>query len=280
MTGQATNAASSSSGKWRDLRLRLLSAAVMAPLALACLYEGRLFWAVLMGIAALGISLEWVRLCGAKERAWPGSGVPLFILLGGGIAVAHHVVTGLIVLLIGGALIVWLGRAARHPLTLGAGVPYLGACLLTLIWLRYDPVVGRANVLFLVISVWASDIGAYLAGRLIGGAKLAPSISPGKTWSGAVGGVVAAMGTGLAIAPVLHSGPAIGALWVACLIAVVSQGGDLLESGLKRRFGVKDSGTLIPGHGGLLDRLDGLLTAAPVVAVLAALLGRGVAVWQ
>ncbi len=119
-------------------------------------------------------------------------------------------------------------------------------------------------MLFLAAIVWGGDIGAYLVGRLVGGPRLAPRISPGKTWSGALGGTLVAVLAGLAVRP----GHALLAGLVALLLSVAAQAGDLLESGLKRRFGVKDSGRLIPGHGGLLDRLDGVLTSAPLLAAL------------
>jgi phosphatidate cytidylyltransferase len=129
-------------------------------------------------------------------------------------------------------------------------------------------------VLVLLLIVWATDIAAYLAGRLIGGPKLAPAISPGKTWSGAAGGLAGAL-----VVAVVAS-PGAWGLAMAAVLSVVSQMGDLMESGIKRHYGVKDSGKLIPGHGGLLDRLDGVLTAAPVAAVLALLAKPGVGFWQ
>ena len=152
---------------------------------------------------------------------------------------------------------------------------------MALVWLRQPPVSGGANVIVLLLIVWASDIGAYITGRAIGGPHLAPAISPGKTWSGAIGGLAAAASTGLAASLALGGGPI---SWrpagFAVLIGVISQTGDLFESRLKRHFGVKDSGTMIPGHGGLLDRLDAVLTAAPAAALLALILGRGVVLWE
>jgi phosphatidate cytidylyltransferase len=173
-----------------------------------------------------------------------------------------------------------LVRAAGRSGILAVGVPYVGIAAVALLWLRDDPVAGRADILFLVLTVWAGDIGAYLVGRWIGGPKLAPRISPGKTWSGAAGGLIGGCLCGLVVAH-LFSAPATEwrVIGVAALLGVVAQGGDLLESRIKRRFGVKDSGRTIPGHGGLLDRLDGLLTAAPVAALLALAVGRGVVLW-
>ena len=154
-----------------------------------------------------------------------------------------------------------------------------GAATLALLWLRADPAVGLGNVLFVMLVVWASDIGAYMVGRLIGGPKLAPSISPGKTRSGAVGGLVSAMLIGLIAAEMTNGGAPLRAALEAGLLGIASQSGDLLESAIKRRAGVKDSGWILPGHGGLLDRLDGLLTAAPLAAIMALAAGQGMYLW-
>ena len=135
-------------------------------------------------------------------------------------------------------------------------------------------------MLFLLLVVWAGDIGAYLVGRWIGGPRLAPRISPGKTWSGAVGGLVAAVAAGLLAAHSCRTPRSWRAVVIAAVLGIVAQAGDLLESFVKRRLEVKDSGHLIPGHGGLFDRLDGVLAAAPVAALLALTLGRGVVLWQ
>ena len=163
--------------------------------------------------------------------------------------------------------------------TLGAGVLYVGLPCVALIWLRGDGAAGRGNVLFLLLVVWASDIGAYAAGRLFGGPKLAPGISPGKTWTGALGGLASAMLVGEAAAQVIAGATLGRAAGIAACLGVAAQVGDLFESWIKRRFGVKDSGRLIPGHGGLLDRMDGVLAAAPLAAVLSVLLGPGRFLW-
>jgi phosphatidate cytidylyltransferase len=169
---------------------------------------------------------------------------------------------------------------------LAFGIPYIGAGALALVWLRQQPDTGGANVIVLLLVIWASDIGAYIAGRAIGGPRLAPSISPGKTWSGAVGGLVASASVGLVACALLGGAGrfslvmALRQAGFAALIGLIGQFGDLFESQLKRTFGVKDSGSMIPGHGGLLDRLDAVLTAAPATALLALVLGRGVVLWE
>jgi phosphatidate cytidylyltransferase len=259
---------------WADLRPRFISAALLAPLALACLWVGQGAWAVLVMLATAGLGLEWARLCAARPARLPGLLVPLAAILPVVAATAGWPRIG-VVLLAAGFALCW---AVSRRWVLASGIIYVGAAGLALIWLREDAAAGRINVLFLVLVIWASDIGAYAAGRLLGGPRLAPAISPGKTWSGAAGGLLAAMAVGLAVALAAPGLPLRTAL-VAGALGVVSQAGDLLESAIKRRFGVKDTGRLIPGHGGLLDRLDGVLAAAPAAAVLAIVLGRGVHLW-
>jgi phosphatidate cytidylyltransferase len=139
--------------------------------------------------------------------------------------------------------------------------------VVALIWLRGDAQGGLAAILWLMASVWATDTGAYFAGRLIGGPKLAPRLSPNKTWAGLTGAMVAAALVGWAAALLVPQGPPARVLAAAGAgLAIVAQAGDLLESWIKRHFGAKDSSRLIPGHGGLFDRVDGLLTAAVALA--------------
>jgi phosphatidate cytidylyltransferase len=227
------------SNRWADLSTRALSAAVLAPLALSCVWAGGIAFAVVVVAAMVGLVFEWLSLC-RLPAANPGA-----------------------------------------PLLCPAGLAYVALACAALLWLRDDPVAGRANVLFLLFTVWACDIGAYLVGRWVGGPRLAPAISPGKTRSGAAGGLIAAIAVGLLAAHFLSDAATIWrAALVAAVLGIVSQLGDLLESFVKRRLEVKDSGHLIPGHGGLFDRLDGILAAAPVAAVLALALGRGVVLWQ
>jgi phosphatidate cytidylyltransferase len=286
--------------RWTDLRKRILSAALLAPLAVTCIWLGAEAWMGMVALAAGGLAIEWVHLCGRRAATPPGLLVPLSVIAAGTAAVGTLDRAAIPILALGAvAAWLWAMRATfasakasaralgkggapgrRAPVSLAAGVPYVGLATLALIWLRDDPAAGRANVLFLILVVWASDIGAYAFGRMLGGKLLAPSISPAKTWAGAVGGLAFSALVGLLAASWLAGAPPTWrAAGTACLISVVAQAGDLLESLIKRRFGVKDSGRLIPGHGGLLDRLDGVLAAAPVAALLAFALGRGVVLW-
>lgn len=245
-------------------------------MAVGCIWLGADAWTLLMAVAAGGLAYEWVALCRGRAWRYPGVVVPVIVLLAGFAAVLDRERWGLMILG-AGAVLAWLLTGRR---AMGAGVLYVGLACVALVWLRGDGAAGRANVLFLVVVVWASDIGAYAAGRMLGGPKLAPAVSPSKTWSGAIGGLLAAMLVGeIAGHWLAASSPGRPAL-LAGLLGMAAQGGDLLESAIKRQFGVKDSGTLIPGHGGLLDRLDGLLTAAPAAAIVAFVLGRGVVLWR
>jgi phosphatidate cytidylyltransferase len=277
--------ASRSSARWADLQLRILSAAILAPLALGCIWVGGTAFAGLVAVITAALSYEWLGLCG--RRSSPMSTL-LFIALPLAVILTDHgsAASALILLAIATAVGTVLSGGLSPSRPLGFGIPYLGLGAVALVWLRRQPGGGASNVIVLLLVVWASDIGAYIAGRAIGGPRLAPSISPGKTLSGAVGGLVAAAAVGLAASAMLGHGSmsgrgiALRPMAFAVLIGLVSQAGDLFESQLKRHFGVKDSGTMIPGHGGLLDRLDALLTAAPVAALLALILGRGVVLWE
>jgi phosphatidate cytidylyltransferase len=180
-----------------------------------------------------------------------------------------------IVILIG--IIEWFSMCAHEAdkskklVWLITGVTYLIICGLCLIWLRQSDDTGLIVVCWLFALVWGTDSGAYLAGSTIGGPKLAPRISPKKTWAGLIGGIVTAAGIGyLAYRYFGASDSAVRIVMISIALAVVSQIGDLIESHAKRHFGVKDSGSIIPGHGGVLDRIDGLAAAA---------IGAGVARW-
>jgi phosphatidate cytidylyltransferase len=167
-----------------------------------------------------------------------------------------------------------------------SGVPYAGAMGLAPIYLRSDGELGFIAIIFLFAVVWTTDIAAYFVGRAAGGPKLAPRLSPNKTWSGAIGGLVGAAAAALLVLYVSGAGHGyIGIIVIALALSVAGQAGDLFESAVKRRFGAKDAGSLIPGHGGLMDRLDGFVAAA----VLACLIGlvrsggdapaRGLLIW-
>ncbi len=168
---------------------------------------------------------------------------------------------------------------------LAAGVAYAAVLLFAPLILRRDPALGFAAILFLFAVVWATDIAAYFAGRALGGPKLWPAVSPKKTWSGAIGGTLGGVVAGMLALKL--AGVSVGPMLVlvACLLSVVAQAGDLIESAVKRHFGAKDAGSILPGHGGVMDRLDGFLTAAAAAAMVGLIRGgldapaRGLLVW-
>jgi phosphatidate cytidylyltransferase len=263
---------------WRDLALRGASALVLIPLALFGIWSGGVVWDVLIGAAMVLLSWEWLRLCGASVYRWPGILLP-FICLGVMLLAAFGPPLGALGLLVAGTLLLLLLQR-QGDIWPAAALFYIGLCGFSLILLRGADWAGLLNTLFMVLIVWASDTGAYLAGRAFGGPKLAPAISPGKTWSGAAGGLVAAILVGAGAAALLAPGGASRAAAIAAMLGLMSQAGDLLQSAIKRRFGVKDSSSLIPGHGGLFDRLDGVMAAAPLATAFALWAGKGAPLWH
>jgi phosphatidate cytidylyltransferase len=169
----------------------------------------------------------------------------------------------------------WLGLTRARPLMRALAVAYTLAAILALLWLRHQPADGRETILWIVACIWATDIGAYVVGRAAGGAKLAPRISPGKTWSGLIGGMAWAAVASAVVGYAFALGHTITLAAIGAGLAVVGQIGDLLESAAKRSAGVKDSGTLIPGHGGVLDRVDGFMAVLVVVALVRLAVGGG-----
>ncbi|MFO1059592.1 MAG: phosphatidate cytidylyltransferase [Dongiaceae bacterium] len=262
------------------LRKRIISALVLIPLALAGAGLGAGYFAALVALFGAAMAWEWVRVC--NRGTFPPGGVVAVLAVPAAV-LALHLSAGAaaLALLAGGAVLAGLaGLPGRRALWHGLGVLYVGLPCLALLWIRDDPESGLPTLLWTLVLVWSVDTGAYIAGRGIGGPKLAPRISPNKTWAGLAGGVVAAV----VMAALAALGLGFGALWpvaaLAALLAVVEQAGDLAESGFKRHFGVKDSSNLIPGHGGVLDRLDGLLAVSIAVAGLMMITKGGVPAWR
>jgi len=267
-----------------ELALRVCSALVLVPLALGAAYLGGWPFAVLWGLAAMVVLWEWNSLvAGSDQRivlTTGGASLALAIAL----VLTGHLLAAVIVLAISTLGVASLAPAKRRT-WIAAGVPYAGALGVAPIVLRSDNGEGFLAVIFLFAVVWTTDIAAYFAGRAIGGPKLMPRLSPNKTWSGAIGGTLAAVVVALALAKVTALTGLFAIAMLAVILSICAQGGDLFESFLKRRFGAKDSGHLIPGHGGLMDRLDGFVTASVVAALIGLLRGgfeapgRGLLVW-
>lgn len=253
-----------------DLAPRAASGVVMIVLALAAAYFGGFVFLAFWGLAAIGVAWEWQRLIGGSRLQLRVAASVLALVAAAPWALYAHARLSLVMLLAGAVAAGAVADRDRR-LAAGAGVVYAGAAMLAPALLRGSPTQGLAAILWLFAVVWGTDIGAYFGGRLIGGPKLWPSISPGKTWSGAgVGAVVSAV-LGWAIAALAVPGgvSALPLLGLGLATSALSQGGDLYESAMKRRAGVKDSSRLIPGHGGLMDRLDGFIVAAAFAAAVA-----------
>ena len=255
--------------KVREIGLRAASAVVLAPAAVLAIWAGGLWFLGIMLAACLLLSVEWAMM--SAPRAWRlMTGAVAFGLFAAVISAHVEQLSLALVMLVFCAVAAGLFARSRGQEALDAayGVLYLGWPAVLLIWLRDGSTsVGLAWTVFAFAIAWASDIMAYLAGSTFGGPKLWPRFSPNKTWSGFIGGLAAGCIAGGLLAMFLDMG--IGPIWGAALglaAAIATMAGDLWESALKRRYGVKDAGNLIPGHGGLLDRVDGLMFAAVVVA--------------
>jgi phosphatidate cytidylyltransferase len=245
-----------------ELRLRILSGIVLAVVVLLATWLGGFAFRVLASGMALLIYYEWstiTRLTDTDFRAnafgW------LSVTLVAGLVIFGFDEFALPVLI--GATLIGLAYsiALKGSGWLTGGIVYSGLTAISLAAIRGDSAHGFAAMLFIFAVVWATDILAYFVGRAIGGPKLAPPISPGKTWSGAIGGAISAVVAGTLVHMAFFP---LNGLWVpavALVLSVFSQVGDLFESFIKRRFGVKDSSRLIPGHGGVMDRVDGLVFA-------------------
>lgn len=267
-----------------NLLLRVVSAAVLAPLALVAAYIGGLPFALFWGIAALVVLWEWMTLVvGPNYRL-------LVLSCAAAIAVADFLawlgrpVTALFMVGLG-ALAGAIFAPSERRLWVIAGAGYAGGMVLAPVFLRADAGFGFAVILLFFAIVWTTDVLGYFAGRAFGGPKLWPAVSPKKTWSGAIAGTVGAVAVALLVAAQFGSFDRIAIIAVALLLSIMAQAGDLFESWVKRRFDAKDSSHIIPGHGGVMDRLDGFWAAAVVGCVVGLLRGgfdepaRGVLIW-
>jgi len=261
------------------MRSRVLSALVLGPAAFACLWYGTPWFELLVAAATLAMAWEWRRICAAGAFGAPG--IALILTVAGAIVLTGfgRVPAALGVVGVGAAATAALARGERGVGWSALGAVAVGLPAIAFVWLRGDD--ERLNlVLWLLVAVSLTDIAAFFVGRAIGGPRLAPVISPKKTWAGLLGGMAAAALWTVAFGVWIGwSGPLRLALLGAGL-AVVAQLGDLSVSVVKRRFGVKDASRLIPGHGGMLDRADGYVLAAPVIALLVAFGNHGGAPWS
>ena len=262
---------------WR----RILSALVLVPLALAQVVLGSPSWDIFVGLFGAVMAWEWTRICNRGHLGPAGLVIIATVLAAVATAAAALYQASFLILIAGGLLGAvtarLTGETAANWQSLGA--VYVGAPCVAALWIRTELDGGLETLLWILALVWATDTGAYIAGRRIGGTRLAPRISPNKTWAGLAGGIFAAALVGIGTALWLGTPSIWLLLGVSAALAIVEQVGDLAESAFKRRFGVKDSSDIIPGHGGVLDRVDGLLAVIVAVACLSLVGGGTVLLW-
>jgi phosphatidate cytidylyltransferase len=249
-----------------NLYMRVVAALVLAPLTIAIAWIGGWPWACIVIAAAALLYFEWLMIVGASGNRFAVATGIAALAIAGILVMTRSTDLALGVLAAGVAIAAAVARGQRG--WVAGGLVYAAAALIGAIIVRRDADFGFVALMFVLLIVWVTDIGGYFAGRGIGGPKLWPRVSPKKTWAGAVGGLVLSLVIAAAFAW-LGYGKMLPLLLLGTVLSIVSQFGDLFESAVKRRFDVKDSSHIIPGHGGLLDRLDGFVAAI----VLAALIG-------
>jgi phosphatidate cytidylyltransferase len=266
----------------RNLLMRVAAALVLAPTAIAIAWAGGWLWAALVTMTAIGLYVEWLMIVGAGRNASVIATGTAALSLSGFCLASGRIDAALVTMVLGVVSVAFTCPGRRAWVT--AGFCYAAAAEIASVLLRLDQAWGFVALVLVLLVVWVTDIGGYFAGRGIGGPKLWPRVSPKKTWAGAIGGFILslAIAAGFAGFGLGKMGPL---LLLGAVLSIASQLGDLFESAVKRRFGVKDSSHLIPGHGGLLDRLDGFVAAIALAALVGILrggvdgAGRGLMVW-
>lgn len=266
---------------WSNLGVRVLSAAVLAPLALFAAYAGGWLLMAMIAVSVPLVAREW------GQMTAPNAPLRVAVAVTAAVYAAalsdhfgHYRIAWIVLVLSAGACALMSRAVAARPADAAFGALYIGAPCLALIWLRAAEPGGQMWTFLVLAAAWSADIVAFVAGNLLKGPKLWPQFSPNKTWSGFFGGLIAATLAAAAVARIwallrpeqLSTGKA---LLVGAFAGLATMAGDLWESMLKRRFGVKDSGGLIPGHGGLLDRVDGLMFALLAVAAARLIVNLG-----
>ena len=251
---------------WDNLGVRVASAAVLAPAVVFATYPTWLFL-LMLAVAVALLAIEWGQMSAPGAPLRVATAITGAALVAVFTAYARHFLAAWLFMMIGALVAAFVARnVSQRRRDASFGVFYIAAPCLALTWLRATPQGFRWTVLLFAVT-WSADIFAFLVGSVVKGPKLWPRFSPNKTWSGFVGGLIGAMGSAMAVVAATRMSPSLAAAAIIGLGGgLATMAGDLWESMLKRRFGVKDSGDLIPGHGGLLDRVDGLMFAALAVA--------------
>lgn len=272
--GEFSGGQAKASKSLSDLKPRLIAGAVMAAVALVLAYAGPKPFALLVLGVALIMCWEWGRLVRGEEFGPALLLHVLAVVVGGVLAVIGVPGLGVLAVVIGTVVLLVMPLGQRRAMS-AAGVAYVGFPAVAMLWLRGDPAYGFVAILFIFAIVWGSDIGAFAAGRGIGGPKLWPRVSPNKTWAGLMGGLSAGLAAGIIFAQVVPGASTPKLALTGLVLAFVAQMGDLAELALKRRFGIKDSSAIIPGHGGVMDRADSTVAVSIAVSILALLFNPG-----
>lgn len=297
MAQPAERPTSDRAGGLTNLQKRTLSAAVLLPLVIAAIALGHPYFTILVAIFAAAMAWEFTSVAAHERVSGQTSPIPVPSARGWRLLAALGVVTAVIAVVATGyglpdvpvwsivvagavaagmvALAVNRRRAQWFPM----GVIYVAAPAAALVAIRVEPTYGMASLIWIIALVVAADTGGYLVGRTVGGPKLVPRISPNKTWSGLGGAVLGAALAGLCTAFILNHTNVWMLTLISAVLGLLEQGGDLVESAFKRHFGVKDTSQIIPGHGGVLDRVDGLLAVAVAVLVINLWAGGSVLAW-
>ncbi len=261
------NTKSQTVNKSSELKTRIITAAILAPIVVFLAYYNESTFLFLIGVFVVALSWEWGRMTrsNGQDHIVVLTAMTALTMMGAVVWKDVNMVWG--VLLLGVLTVYFLTQTKRRWAV--AGVFYIALPACALVWLRTGGEYGFAAIAFVLFTVWTTDSASYAVGRLIGGVKFAPAISPNKTWSGFLGGIIAAAMMGGLFSLWLGNETSKTLAVVAFMVAIASQYGDLLESAVKRHYGIKDSSQLIPGHGGAFDRLDGLLMAVLMAAAIA-----------
>jgi phosphatidate cytidylyltransferase len=241
---------------WSDIGPRLASAAVLIALTATALYFGGYFFAGIVGVVYAGAYREWEAMVSRAPLTPQGMVLIGLVALSGLLFPMFGVLGSAVLIAIACAIALGMGR--ENFVWRAAGLILFGVLIAGAVSMRGETMAGVWAGVYLGTVVWMTDSAAFFTGRQIGGEKLAPGISPSKTWSGALGGLALGAGAGFVVWTVLTDSPWWIGLILSISISILGQLGDLSESAVKRHFRIKDSGDLIPGHGGLMDRLDSL----------------------